>query len=224
MAATYNTIGGSNHSPYGSGDPYYNESSGFITPLPAKKRTSNWIKIGVPVLILVIIGAVVGGVLGSRSKSKSNAATSSAGGDAAASSAASIKLDIGRFATATNSEFMMPIYPSTVSNLFYRKGRQSSANLFRQTQQPLHHQRFSLPQSQGFLGPRIRSNRQIQTCLPYDPTVLVSSPLHTNGRPYLNLSRMIHICRVGIIPYLAMLQITSPSLPFHMSWMAAVAS
>jgi len=58
---------------------------------------------------------VVGGVVGSRNKSKSASATSSTGGDAAASSAASIKLDVGRFATATDSEFMVPIYPSTTN-------------------------------------------------------------------------------------------------------------
>ena len=192
MAANYNAIGG-NRSPYGSGDPYYNESSGFITPLPAKKRTSNWIKIGVPVLILVIIGAVVGGVVGSRSKSKSTSAASSLGGDAAASSAASIKLDIGRFATATNSEFMMPIYPSTVSNHSSKTRPPNLANLFRRTQQLLQHQHFSLLHSLGFLGPRIRSNRQIPTYLPYDPTALVLSHLHTNGRHCRPLLRMIPI-------------------------------
>lgn len=122
MAANYNSIG-SNQSPYGSGDPYYNESSGYITPHPAKKRTSNWIKIGIPVLVLVIIGAVVGGVLGSRSKSQNNVRTSSAGGAAAASSAASVKLSIGRFATATNSEYMIPIYPSTVSGYSLKRRR-----------------------------------------------------------------------------------------------------
>lgn len=117
MATNYNAIGGNQASPYGSGDPYYNESSGYITPHPTKKRTSNWIKIGVPVLILVIIGAVVGGVLGSRSKSKSDSSNGPGGissGDAAATSAASAKLEIGRFATATDSDFMMPVYPSTV--------------------------------------------------------------------------------------------------------------
>ncbi|KAF8078779.1 chondroitin AC/alginate lyase [Lyophyllum atratum] len=119
MAANYNAVGGNHASPYGSGDPYYNESSGFITPQhPVKKRTSNWVKIGVPVLILVIIGAVVGGVLGSRaskSDTKGTGGAGSASGEAAASSAASVKLQVGRFATATNSEFMMPIYPSTTN-------------------------------------------------------------------------------------------------------------
>ncbi|KAG6862450.1 hypothetical protein C0995_011890 [Termitomyces sp. Mi166 len=115
MSASYNAVG-SNPSPYGSGDPYYNESSGFITPHPVKKRTSNWLKIGVPVLIVVIIGAVLGGVLGSRaSKTNGESSNSSSKSEAAASSAASVKLEVGRFATATNSEFMMPIYPSTTN-------------------------------------------------------------------------------------------------------------
>ena len=182
MASNYNTIG--NQSPYGSGDPYYNESSGYITPAPVKKRTSNWIKFGIPVLILVIIGAVVGGVVGSRSKSNNSSGTSSggSGGDAAASSAASIKLNIGRFATATDSEYMMPIYPSTVSHYPIHGQCQSSVSLYRRTQQPSHHLHLFLPQSLGCRGPKIRSSRQIQTCLPSDLIVLVSSPLRTNGR------------------------------------------
>lgn len=118
MSASYNAVGG-HPSPYGAGDPYYNGSSGYITPHPVKKRTSNWVKFGVPVLIVVIIGAVLGGVLGSRA-SKTNespeGSSSSSKGEVAASSAVSMKLEIGRFATATNSEFMMPIYPSTVSH------------------------------------------------------------------------------------------------------------
>ncbi|RDB28830.1 hypothetical protein Hypma_015698 [Hypsizygus marmoreus] len=116
MAPNYNSVD-VHPSPYGSGDPYYNESSGFITPHPAKKRTSNWIKIGVPVLILVIVGAVVGGVLGSRSSKSDNKGTTAASSssEAAASSAASVKLEIGRFATATNSAYMMPVYPSTTN-------------------------------------------------------------------------------------------------------------
>lgn len=119
----YNSVQGGNPTPYGSGDPYYNESSGYITPHPAKKATSPWLKFGVPVLVVVIVGAVVGGVLGSRSKSSSDSGSGSssgagtAGGEAAASSAASVKLEVGRFATATDSEYLMPVYPSTVSKI-----------------------------------------------------------------------------------------------------------
>lgn len=101
-----------NPSPYGSGDPYYNESSGYITPQPAKKGMSNWIKIGIPVGVLVIAGAVVGGILGTRHSS-----SSAAGKTAGASAAASAAKEIGIYATSTNSEFMMPVYPSTVSNI-----------------------------------------------------------------------------------------------------------
>lgn len=124
MAANYNAVGGSGQSPYGSGDPYYNESSGYITPHPAiRKRTSNWIKIGAPLLILVIIGAVLGGVLGSRASRNNNNLSASSGGSsssaAAASSAASLKLGAGRFATATSDPYLKPVYPTTVSTLCF---------------------------------------------------------------------------------------------------------
>ena len=109
------------NSPYGSGDPYYSASTGYITPAPMKKRTSNWIKIGVPVLVVVIIAAVVGGVLGSRHHNNSSAsasgADSAATGAAAASNAASLKNAIGVYPTATDSQYLLPIYPSTVSPL-----------------------------------------------------------------------------------------------------------
>ena len=111
--------------PYGSGDPYYNESSGYIAPpgaSAAKRRgISPWIKFGVPVLICVIIAAVLGGVLGSRAhnnkSSASSAAAASATGAAAASSAASAKEAIGVFPTGTDSLYMLPLYPSTVRHV-----------------------------------------------------------------------------------------------------------
>jgi hypothetical protein len=95
------------------GHPQYNSSSGYITPMVAKKRTSKWLTIGIPILVIVIAAAVVGGIFGS--KKKNNSSSSSAA--AAASSAASAKDAFGRFATATDSEFMVPLYPSTVSHL-----------------------------------------------------------------------------------------------------------
>ena len=101
MAPNYHNA----NSPYGSGDPYYNESSGYITPMPLKKKTSLWLKIGIPVAICVIVAAVVGGVGGSRHHSSSSsvsggAASGGSSGDqaAAASSAASVKNAIGVFA------------------------------------------------------------------------------------------------------------------------------
>ncbi|KAJ6604490.1 chondroitin AC/alginate lyase [Mycena vulgaris] len=106
MAPHYDNLN-SGHQVYGSGGAYYNESSaGFITPQrPTKKRTSNWIKFGIPVLVLLIAGGVVGAILATRKKASSSTAAASA----------SAKLEVGRFATATNSEFMMPIYPSTTN-------------------------------------------------------------------------------------------------------------
>ncbi|KAL6310162.1 chondroitin AC/alginate lyase [Sparassis latifolia] len=120
--ASYANVNSNAPSPYGSGDPYYNESSGFITPQPKSKRSlSNWIKFGVPVLIAVIVAAVLGGVLGSRAhhnSSKSSAAAASSAspsGAAAASQAASIQAAIGVFPTATASLYMLPVYPSTTN-------------------------------------------------------------------------------------------------------------
>lgn len=115
-----NSTTGAGHSPYGSGDPYYNESSGYITPQAPPKRSGTWWKVGIPVLILVVIGAVVGGVVGSRKHSTSNAAATSNGGKsspAAASSAVSAQNAIGVFPTATDSDFMKPVYPSTVCEI-----------------------------------------------------------------------------------------------------------
>lgn len=119
--ASYNALGSNNNmpqsTPYGSGDPYYTESTGYITPITGKKpaSTSKWIKIGIPIAIIVIAAAVVGGVVGSR-QSKTSAATGSKSPGAAASSAASVKASVGRYATGTNSKYMVPLYPSTVSS------------------------------------------------------------------------------------------------------------
>ncbi|KAF5374994.1 hypothetical protein D9758_000444 [Tetrapyrgos nigripes] len=103
----------SENSPYGSGDPYYAQSTGYITPAPTPKRgTSNWIKFGIPVGIVVIAAAVVGGILGTRNNNNDKTDSS---GAASPGSAASAKAELGLFATATDSEWMLPIYPSTTN-------------------------------------------------------------------------------------------------------------
>lgn len=105
--------------PYGSGDPYYSQSTGYITPVPAKKRSNSWVKFGIPIGILLVIGVVVGVVVGIKTHGSNTSNSSNKSADAAASSAASAKLALGRFATATNSEFMVPVYPSTTNTAVF---------------------------------------------------------------------------------------------------------
>jgi hypothetical protein len=115
MAANYDTLNTHpRNSPYGSGDPYYNQSTGYITPhsLP-KKAVSKWVKFGIPVVIVIIAAAVLGGVLGSRGSK--NSSSQSASASASATSAISVKNELGHFATATDSQYLVPIYPMTVS-------------------------------------------------------------------------------------------------------------
>ncbi len=107
--ASYDSLNSTN--PYGSGDPYYSASTGYITPQNPRKPLSKWIKFGVPVGILVIAAAVVAAVVATH---RHHSSSTSSGSPAAASSAISAKDAVGIFPTATDSEYMVPIYPSTV--------------------------------------------------------------------------------------------------------------
>lgn len=101
--------------------PEYNEKP---------RRTSPWVKIGIPVAILVIIGAVLGGVLGTQlnKKSKNNSTTSSPGSSSTslspqasssiAASVSSARANIGVFPTGTDS-YLLPIYPSTTNSAIF---------------------------------------------------------------------------------------------------------
>lgn len=110
---SYNAIGSTanlheyNSSPYPH--EHYNGSTGYITPATPRKRRPRWLVIGLPIVLIVIAGAVVGAIFGIRASKHSSSAAS------AASSAASVKNSVGLFATATNSEFMVPLYPSTTN-------------------------------------------------------------------------------------------------------------
>ncbi|KAI0719986.1 chondroitin AC/alginate lyase [Cerioporus squamosus] len=103
---------------------YANETSGLTTSQP-KRTNRKWLWIGIPVAIAVILAAVLGGVLGSRahknnsSSSSAAAAGSSPTGEAAASQAASIKQEIGVFPTGTDSQYLLPLYPSTTNTAAY---------------------------------------------------------------------------------------------------------
>lgn len=87
-----------------------------------RKGVSKWIKIGIPVAVIVIVAAVLGGVLGSRAAQRNrdesanprqgNTEGGGTGGGKGANG------ELFKFATATNSEFMVPLYPSTVSYLW----------------------------------------------------------------------------------------------------------
>jgi hypothetical protein len=124
--ASYANIDHSNdlgQTPYGSGAPFYNQSQGYITPMaqPTKRGMSPWLKFGVPAA-LVIAAAVIAGVVATRhhgsastSSSSSSSTAPPADPSAAASSAVENKAHIGVFPTSTNSLYMMPVYPSTVS-------------------------------------------------------------------------------------------------------------
>ncbi|KAK0478316.1 chondroitin AC/alginate lyase [Armillaria novae-zelandiae] len=107
--ANYNAIQNNGNHPYGAGDPYYNE-------------TSNWIKFGIPVAVLVIVGAVVGGVVGSRSSKSSNnndASSSSSTNSAAQASAATFTtptfVDTSSAANAWPKDSFSPSSPSVTS-------------------------------------------------------------------------------------------------------------
>ena len=103
-------------SPRNSSEGLYRQGQSYA---PRKKSRFNWKIVGITLLIvaLIIIGIVVGVVVGNRKNTNRNSsgATGSSGVPGSASSAVSAKLAIGRFATATDSEFMVPLYPSTVS-------------------------------------------------------------------------------------------------------------
>jgi hypothetical protein len=100
-------------SPYANSQ-HNNSTSGFIQPTtasqPRKRGTSNWIKFGIPVVIIIIAAAVVGAIFGIRSKKSASAAAA-----AGAAATSGFKSGLGRYPTATESPYLVPDYPSTVS-------------------------------------------------------------------------------------------------------------
>ena len=102
------------HSHYHSVSDPNLEKAGPVPAAPAKtSRKGIWIAVGALVVIAIAVGVGVGV---SQSNKKSDGG--SGGGNSpqgAASSAIDAKTSVGRFATATQSMYLMPEYPSTVS-------------------------------------------------------------------------------------------------------------
>ncbi|EAU92705.1 heparinase II/III family protein [Coprinopsis cinerea okayama7 len=126
MSSNYNYSGlGHNGGGYSdaAGNPAYKESTGFAgQQAPAKKPLSKWVKFGIPAAVVIILAAVLGGVLGSRAvRDKDDGNSGSASGGSSSDSAdpetggTNAEKAIGRFATATDSKYMIPVYPSTTN-------------------------------------------------------------------------------------------------------------
>lgn len=87
-------------------------------PVPKKKGLSPWIKIGVPVALIVLVGVGVGAYFGVRNKNNASANGNKQGsgnGNGNNNGGSSFNLDDSRLAMSTNT-WMLPVYPSTVSN------------------------------------------------------------------------------------------------------------
>jgi flagellar basal body-associated protein FliL len=87
--------------------------------IPKKQGVSKWIKIGVPVVLIVLAGAGVGAYFALRNKNNSSSANnhgnSNSNGNGNSNSNLTINLKDSRLAVSTDT-WMQPIYPSTVSN------------------------------------------------------------------------------------------------------------
>jgi hypothetical protein len=202
------------------GQAQYNSSSGYITPMPPRKRSSNWVRIAIPILLIVIVGAVVGGIIGSHKKHNSSATSSAA----AASSAASAKTALGRFATATDSEFLVPIYVSTVRfSIFFDLFGSHNAR-YRLIPPCLLPPPSSRPITLLLRGHKIPSNQPNLNQLLFDQIDPALSPLLINGLPFRSSFRMTLTSKAGTPLFSAMLQIIILNLPSSTSWMAQAAS
>lgn len=126
--------------PMSSGNPYASQSPQGFNERPKKSRKKLWIIIGIIVAIIVILGAVLGGVLGSRasnddsSSGSGNSADQANGGNGGGNGNAGVPSGVSNvnseavtatnanryLAIATNSQWMLPVYPTGVSSNLHR--------------------------------------------------------------------------------------------------------
>ena len=104
------------NSPYG--DNYYAQSTGYIPPQSPRKPVSKWVKFGIPAAIVIIAAIVVGIAVGvSKHNSQQQSSSQQAAASAAAASASGSNNDpsaLQLFVTAYGSQYLNPLYPSTV--------------------------------------------------------------------------------------------------------------
>lgn len=218
LTQNYNAAGSN---PYGSGDPYYNQSTGFLPPQKPKSGVSNWIKFGIPAAILIIVAVVVGVVVGTRKNDDSSSSSSSSSDPSAVVSA---KSEIGRFAVSTDSEFMVPVYPSTVHEfLFFLHVFSLLRHKSRQTLLPSRLPRSSIQPTPASHGRQIPSSRLTRARRMCAPTGLVSLLPHTSGQRCRTLSRTIPISAAGTRPFLATPLPGRIWIPFLITWMVTAA-
>ena len=125
--------------PMSSGNPYASQSPQGFNQQPKKSKKKLWIILGVILAILIIVGAVVGGVVGSRSGNDSSSSGSGSAADQAngggnagggngntgapsgvsnVNSEALTATAANRYlAIATESDYMLPVYPTGVGPL-----------------------------------------------------------------------------------------------------------
>jgi len=102
-----------------SGQYYPSQSQHYLPARPAKKKgTSKWIKIGIPVAVIVIAAAVVAAIFAIRAHNNASASgnTTSSGGSSGGGPGS--QNDIGVLPTGVNSWFL-PAYPSTTNQALF---------------------------------------------------------------------------------------------------------
>ena len=225
----YSKYESSNQNPYGSGDPYYNASTGYLPPQKPKKAVSNWIKFGIPVAVIVIVAVVVGVVVGTRNNDDNSSSSGKGGSNnpAAAESSLVDQKNIGRFPTATDTEYFVPLYPSTVCFFFLLRFRHLApaylANLSRLIPLPSRHPHLWTLIMSTWRGQMTPSNLQIQHQPVFDQTDLASLHLHTSGRRYRTSSQTTLTFLVGTRLFSTMRLNTIISHLLSISWMVEVA-
>ncbi|EJD54513.1 hypothetical protein AURDEDRAFT_110122 [Auricularia subglabra TFB-10046 SS5] len=111
----------------GNEGEYYNQGSynnkyGYPPVAPARKRKSAWVRIGIPIALLLVIAAVVVGVVVALRNKKDKNSDGSSGGSGNGSGGnggnGGPNANVGTFATSTDAYFL-PVYPTQANPQLY---------------------------------------------------------------------------------------------------------